>query len=125
MDRSILLEQKEGIFREYALNTVRSGTGDLLVADTEDLKSMPPSEFHVRRVNRGGHSKERQYVRIFHVERAKCCKKNSRCPPLCAKRRATSSNSFQETSTEGEAREDVRCILERLHISESSKNEIL
>ena len=32
----------------YALNAGRSWTGDLLMADTEDLKTMPPSEIHVK-----------------------------------------------------------------------------
>ena len=37
------------IFIGYSLNAVGSWTGDLLTVDMEDLKTMPPSEIHVKR----------------------------------------------------------------------------
>ena len=37
------------MFLRYALNADGSWSGDLLIADTEDLKTMPPSEVHVER----------------------------------------------------------------------------
>ena len=39
-----------GMFMEYALNAGRSWAGDLLVAHAEDLKTVPPSEIHVKRI---------------------------------------------------------------------------
>ena len=33
----------------YALNAEGSWIGDLLIADTEGLKTIPPSEIHVKR----------------------------------------------------------------------------
>ena len=41
-----------------------SWTGDLLIVDTEDLKTMPPSEIHVKKlqIKRGGHSQEKQRI---------------------------------------------------------------
>ena len=33
----------------YALNAGGSWTDDLLIVDTEDLKTMPPSEIHVKK----------------------------------------------------------------------------
>ena len=43
-----------------------SWTGDLLIVDTEDLKTMPPSEIHVKKlqIKRGGHSQEKQRICI-------------------------------------------------------------
>ena len=35
---------------EYDLNGRVSWTGDLLTADTEDLKAVPPSEYHEKKV---------------------------------------------------------------------------
>ena len=35
------------IFMGHPLNTGRGWTGDLLIVDTEDLKTMPPSEIHI------------------------------------------------------------------------------
>ena len=37
------------IFIGYALNAVRSWAGDLLIVDTEDLQTTPPSEIRVKR----------------------------------------------------------------------------
>ena len=39
--------------------------------------------------------KKRDHFLYFHVEQAKYCKKGSRYPPLCPKRRATSSKNFK------------------------------
>ena len=33
----------------FTLNAVRNWTGDLLIVDMEDLKTMPPNEIHVIR----------------------------------------------------------------------------
>ena len=75
----------------------RNWTGDLLIEDTEDFKTMPtiwnPRE--KIQINRGGHSKKETTFFYFHVEQAKYCKNGSRCPPLWPKRRATSSKNFK------------------------------
>ena len=38
-----------GRFMGYALNAGASWTGDQLIVDTEDLKTMPPFEIHIQR----------------------------------------------------------------------------
>ena len=82
----------------YALNAEGSWIGDLLIADTEALKTIPPSEIHVKRFA----SKKRWTFKketisfCFHVERAKHCKKGSRYPPLCTKREVTSGKNFNK-----------------------------
>ena len=46
----------------YAFKAGGSWSGDLLIVDTEDLKTMPPFEIHVKKIQikRGGHSRKRQ-----------------------------------------------------------------
>ena len=59
------------------------------VVDAEDLKPIPPSDIHVKRFK----SKEVEVPKtdkgffFRHAKRAQSCKKGSRHPPLCPKRR--------------------------------------
>ena len=73
-----------------------SWTGDLLIVDTEDLKTMPPSEIHVKKLQiKGGGTFSREATNLFsHAGRAKYCKNGCRSPSLCTKRRATSGENL-------------------------------
>ena len=84
-----------GIFIGYAVNAEGSWTGNLLIVDRADLKTLPPSEMHVKnfRLKNGGNHQEKQFW-YFHVGRAKFCKKDRRHPPLCTKRPVTSGENL-------------------------------
>ena len=71
----------------------RDWTGDLLIVDTEDLETIPPSEIHVK----GSKSKEvdiQKKTMKLCAGRVKSCKKDSSYPPLSTKREAISGKNL-------------------------------
>ena len=112
-----------GTFMGYAMNTGGSWTGDMWIADTADLKTMPPSEIHLKniQIKRGGHGKERKEMCIPMQDGD--ILQESRYPPLCTKREATSGKNVNRSphfevllEHEGELQKSESCC---------SKNETL
>ena len=101
-----------------------SWTVDLFIVDTEDLKTMPPSEINVKRFK----SKEVDIqkgdaVSLYsHAGRAKSCKKDCRYPLVCTKRGAPSGENLntllqkrrisRDPDPDVEARQDFCSIME-------------
>ena len=86
---------------DYAVNSRRSGTDNLFIADTQDLKPMPPSDILLEMVHnkRGGHSQHGYLISIPMWDGAKSC------APLCTKRWAALGariSRFQSSEEEGE-----------------------
>ena len=71
-----------GIFMGYALNARRSWIGDLFTADTEDPKTMQPSDIIVKKIDRRRWTPpKKEIMNLYaHAERAKYCKNGSRVP---------------------------------------------
>ena len=89
-----------GIFMGYALE--REGgslTGDLFTVDKEDLEHKKHHQKNSRKkvqLKRGGHFFNRDNEFVFHAQRPKYFKKDSRYPQLCTKRRASSGKDCKK-----------------------------
>ena len=77
------------------------------MVDTEDLKTVPPSEIHVKRFKSKEVDTTRETTNLYsHAGRAESGKKDSSYPPLCTERRGDFRQLFQEEpSEEGETRD--------------------
>ena len=97
----------------------RSWTGDLLIAVTEDLKTMPPFEIHVKRFK----SKEvrilkkRRCIFYFHAGRAHYRKMDSRFPSPCTQLEATSGKNCKKNFQKKEKPENQVWIMKLDKIS--------
>ena len=78
-------------FTGYALNVARSWTSDLFdngygrFANNSNIWN----SCEMFQMESSGNFHEKHRIRFPHAERAKSCKRNSRCPPLRSKREAT------------------------------------
>ena len=60
------------------------------------MKTMPSPEIHVDKFKSKGVDIPKKMKLFTHAGRAKFCKKDSRCPPLCTKREATSGKNLKK-----------------------------
>ena len=74
-----------GIFIGYPLNSGRSWTCDLLIVDTEDLQTAPPSEIRVKNKSQEVKILQRNGDFVFPAKRTKSCKRDRRYLPLIYK----------------------------------------
>ena len=77
-----------GKFMRYSLIVGRRWIGGQLIVDTEDLKTLPPSEIHVKRFKpKEVDIQEKETLNLYsHTGRAKSCKQDSCYPTLCTDR---------------------------------------
>ena len=71
--------------------------GIRLIADAEDVKTMPPSEIHVKKFKSKEVGIQKETMNLYsRAGRAKSCKKSSRFKQLYTKREATSRKNLNK-----------------------------
>ena len=108
------------------MNAVSVWTGDLLIVDTEDLQTIPPSESHVEIQIKKKWQSSRETANSFsHDERAKSCKRTAIIYLyILSGRRPTWESQQHSSETEevrdpdDEAPQDFWSIMKKVHFSE-------
>ena len=90
-------------------NAEGSWNGDVLVVDTEGLKTMPQYVTHA------GTPKEETPNLYSHAGRATSCKKDSRYPPLCIQSGGRPRQEPQYNSSEEKEEAEIQAKMLKLH----------